>query len=367
MSNLTLEVSLGEALDKLTILDIKCDKIKDERRNDCLKEYNLLLNSLKPYVLKFSYHYRILKQINLTIWNLQENIHNDINLTKTYGEVLKENDRRFRVKKQINSLSNSSLKEQKGYAKTRCFIYTHLGLGDHFWMNGAVRYLATCYDEVLVVCKKNNEAVVRSMYLDDPSINILVINDDNELYPFIIKKDYLKSQGYDVYSCGFHVTDKEPSIYEFPNSFYYDLNLPVSVRTEYFYVENYNESYELYKEINDSQKEYILVHQKSSQKSIDLFTKLQAQYSNTLILDINENHYKKDSNFYYLAGLVVNKPMLYYKELIEGAKEIHCLESSFYCFASHLNLSHVEKKLCYEPFDNSAERLGVFRTGALNA
>ena len=40
MSKIVLEVSLGEALDKLTILDIKCDKIKDERKIDCQKEYD---------------------------------------------------------------------------------------------------------------------------------------------------------------------------------------------------------------------------------------------------------------------------------------------------------------------------------------
>ena len=57
--------------------------------------------------------------------------------------------------------------------------------------------------------------------------------------------------------------------------------------------------------------------------------------------------------------------MLFYKNLIEYAKEIHCLESSFYCFASHLDLSKVEKKICYEPYDNSAERIGIFTTGFL--
>lgn len=362
MQEISVICSLGEALDKLTILHIKIDKIKDSRRDDCLKEYNILYETLKEYVEKYSYHYKILKEINLKIWNLQENIHNDKDLTKTYGEVLKENDRRFRVKKQINNLANSTLKEQKGYAKSKCYLYHHLGLGDHFWMNGAVRYLATCYDETTIVVKRNNEAVVRSMYLDDPSIKLFVINDDVDLYPFIIKKDYLESQGYTVYSCGYHVLYKQPHIYDFPYSFYDDLNLPRDVRTNYFYIAPYKESDELYKEI---QQEYILIHQKSSQKKIDLYRKLQNENPNTLILDINENHYPKEHQFFHLAHLVVNKPMLYYKELAENAKEIHCLESSFYCFVSHLDLSKVEKKVCYEPFDNSAQRMGVFETGIL--
>ena len=39
---LYLPVSLGEAIDKLTILDIKLDKINDNRKNDVQKEYDLL-------------------------------------------------------------------------------------------------------------------------------------------------------------------------------------------------------------------------------------------------------------------------------------------------------------------------------------
>jgi len=363
MSNIVLEVSLGEALDKLTILDIKINKISDERKVDCQKEYNVLYNSLKEYVTKFAYHYKILKEINLTIWNLQDNIHKDTNLTITYANVLKENDRRFRVKKQINNLANSSLKEQKGYAKTKAFIYTHLGLGDHFWMNGAVRYLATCYDETVVVVKKNNEIVVREMYNDDPSINFFVINDDIELYPFVSRKYYLEDQGYKVYTCGYH-TDL-PGIYDFPNSFYDDMELYRHYRTEYFYVPSFKESLEMLEAVRNISEEYILIHQKSSQKTIDIFSELVKAHPDIPILDINTNNYEKEHKFYDVAELVVNKPMLLYKDLIIAAKEIYCLESSFYCFASHLDLSKVSKKVCYLPHDDSANRMGIFSTGYL--
>jgi hypothetical protein len=229
-------------------------------------------------------------------------------------------------------------------------------------MNGAVRYLATCYDETVVVVKKNNEAIVHSMYMDDPSIRLHVIKDDSELYPFAPRKHYLEDEKYAVFSCGYHVTDKNPLIYDFPFSFYDDMKIPREFRTSYFYVTPYKESLELYNEIAKRQKEYILIHQNSSQKKIDIFNSLK---TNLLVLDINENHYDKTHKFYDLAQLVVNQPMLLYKELIENAKELHCIESSFYCYASHLDLSRVEKKICYEPFDDSSSRIGVFQTGTL--
>jgi hypothetical protein len=360
MSNLVLPVSLGEGLDKLSILDIKISKIKDERKNNCLKEYNELYEILKQYIKDFPYHYRILKEVNLTIWNLQDNIHKDTNLTKTYGDILKENDRRFRIKKKINNIMNSSLKEEKGYNIKKCFFFGHQGLGDHFWMNGAIRYLSTCYDEIVVVVKKNNEVAVKSMYADDSSIKLFVINDDMDLYPFVSRKIYFEDEGFKVYSCGYHTERR--LIYEFPHSFYDDMDLQRSIRTNYFYVPTYKESIDLLEKVQEVSKDYIVLHQNSSQKTIDIFSKLDTDLP---ILDINKNNYPEDHKFYEVASFVVNQPMLVYKNLIEGAKEIHCLESSFYCFASHLDVSKVEKKICYEPYDNSAERIGIFTTGNL--
>ena len=50
---LYLPVSLGEAIDKLTILDIKLDKIVDNRKIDVKKEYNLLYDKLKEFIIKY--------------------------------------------------------------------------------------------------------------------------------------------------------------------------------------------------------------------------------------------------------------------------------------------------------------------------
>ena len=51
MSLIKLPVSIGEALDKLTILDIKYEMIKDSRRDDCKKEYDMLLKELSNFLI----------------------------------------------------------------------------------------------------------------------------------------------------------------------------------------------------------------------------------------------------------------------------------------------------------------------------
>ena len=72
MSVIDLPVSLGEALDKLTILDIKREKIKDDRLKDVEHEYNLLYEKLKEHINTNNYYYSILKKINLNIWEMQD-------------------------------------------------------------------------------------------------------------------------------------------------------------------------------------------------------------------------------------------------------------------------------------------------------
>ena len=116
---LYLPVSLGEAIDKLTILDIKYDKIKDNRRNEVKIEFDMLYEKLKDLVEKYNMYYQIMKQNNLDIWNMMDiikdsNLSNEEYLIKC-KECIEANDIRFRIKNKINFTSNSVLKEQKGY------------------------------------------------------------------------------------------------------------------------------------------------------------------------------------------------------------------------------------------------------------
>ena len=373
MPIITLPVSVGEALDKLTILAIKLKKIANpEKKADVQKEYDVFYRSLEKYINKFGYHYRILYEINLSIWETQDLFHGK-DTTLEQGavychQILKENDRRFRVKAKINTLADSDLREQKGYAQKKALIYTHLGLGDMYWMNGAVRYLATDYDEVYVICKNRNKENAKAMYKDDPTIRLVTIESDEELQPWPEKRAIFEQKGFTVFGCGFFADkpDNERRIYNLPISFYDDLNLPISVRTTYFNVPYTKDAEDLaaFYSIGFTIP-YILVHQQSSVKKINLAEKFLP--SMILVLDINENHYPESHQYYEMAARAVNKPMLDYTRLAENAKEIHLIESSFYCLISHLDLSRVEKKVCYDPWGGNAERLGVFETGTSDA
>jgi hypothetical protein len=370
-AQISLPVSLGEALDKLTILDIKLAKIQDPaRRANVQAEYDALYTPLKQYLDAFPYHYRILREVNLTIWETQDKFHGKDTTAeegaKLCRQILLDNDRRFRVKAKINALANSELREQKGYAAKKAMIYTHLGLGDMFWMNGAVRYLSTAYDEVLVICKERNAKNAAAMYADDPSIKLLVIKDDADLHPWPLKRTYFEGQGYTVYGCGFFSTTRPYTLYDLPNSFYDDLLIPREVRTSYFYCPRTEASKNLAASFQGHP--YILLHQQSSVQTLPIAEHLKrigAIPEGHLLLDINTNPYNQDTHptEHALAQQVVNRPLLDYCDLIEGATQLHLIESSFYCLASHLDLSRVDRRVCYEPWGGDAERLGLFTTG----
>jgi hypothetical protein len=163
-----LPVSFGEALDKLSILEIKLEKITDDRRKDVQVEYDLLHNKLKYLFTETSYyHYTILKYINLAIWDMQDvfrDSKNEKEKVRLAMQIIDDNDRRFRVKAKLNALFNSHLKEQKGYARKRAYVGIVPDDGNIDKFYATVRYLSTCFDQV-IVHSDNAE-----MFKDDPTI-----------------------------------------------------------------------------------------------------------------------------------------------------------------------------------------------------
>lgn len=172
--SIKLEVSIGEALDKLTILDIKKDKIVDvNNKVDVVNEYNYLYEELKKFITNNYYYYCLLKKVNLEIWDLMDIIRTPIDKETYYllcDITVNLNDSRFLLKKKINALSESKFKEQKGYKKRCLNIAINTNQNVFILLLGAIRYYSLFYDEVYVYIKNlenyNNELI-------DPYIFVL--------------------------------------------------------------------------------------------------------------------------------------------------------------------------------------------------
>ena len=124
--SINTKISVGEFLDKLTILQIKQAKIKDP---DKLANINLELNTLMKVWDKTSYDKSSLQdeisslyEINLKLWDIEDDIR-DKESRKEFDQVFVElaravyntNDLRAKIKNQINQKSGSVLVEEKSY------------------------------------------------------------------------------------------------------------------------------------------------------------------------------------------------------------------------------------------------------------
>ena len=153
---LYLPVSLGEAIDKLTILDIKLDKITDDRKNDVKNEYDLLYSKLKEFIIKYENLYQTMKKVNLLIWEmmdlLRDNAIDDERYLKVCKDCIEYNDIRFRVKNKINYVSFSLLKEQKSYKINRVIIILKkdISLIISVFIQ-IIKYFSFMYDEINIV------------------------------------------------------------------------------------------------------------------------------------------------------------------------------------------------------------------------
>ena len=190
---LYLPVSLGEAIDKLTILDIKLDKITDNRKIDVKKEYELLYDKLKEFIIKYEKLYQIMKKVNLLIWGMMDILRDGDIKEELYIKVCKEcieyNDIRFRVKNKINYVSNSLLKEQKS-----SFIYDEINIESGF----NVDYLKKCfeYDNTIIFNSTQTNVVLTSHSFHTVDSKCL----DYKCRVVIEEKEYTENEVYKLFN-----------------------------------------------------------------------------------------------------------------------------------------------------------------------
>ena len=120
------EISVGELLDKISILEIKQKNIKDEQKIKIIsKELESLNYTLKKDVLitdEIKSLYEDLKKINIKLWNIEDG-KRDCEKNGDFGEkfiqlarsVYIENDQRAKIKNKINKISGSNISEVKSY------------------------------------------------------------------------------------------------------------------------------------------------------------------------------------------------------------------------------------------------------------
>ena len=126
MNKIIVEVSIGELLDKISILEIKQEKIKDpEKLKFISNEHSILKNQQKNYIEsddKLNKLFQSLKEINAKLWVIEDD-KRQCEKDKDFGEKFIKlsrdvhflNDDRAKIKLEINNYTGSIIKEIKEY------------------------------------------------------------------------------------------------------------------------------------------------------------------------------------------------------------------------------------------------------------
>jgi len=120
------EISVGELLDKISILKIKSLKIKDERKlknvNKELEALNIIVNESLSSYKALGKRSNELMEVNLKLWSIEDEIREkereksfDDSFIQLARSVYVTNDKRFEIKNKINKESGSSFSEEKSY------------------------------------------------------------------------------------------------------------------------------------------------------------------------------------------------------------------------------------------------------------
>jgi hypothetical protein len=122
---LEIQISVGELLDKLSILKIKKEKIFDDKKLKYVEEEFEILNEKSSSFLNDENIKKIYKDLystNKDLWAIEDELRileklNQFNdqFVDLARKVYKVNDHRFLLKSKINDITNSSIKEQKSY------------------------------------------------------------------------------------------------------------------------------------------------------------------------------------------------------------------------------------------------------------
>ena len=126
MNKILVEVSVGELLDKISILEIKKEKIKDSKKLEFINDEHVILKGQLDQNVKsddkLNNLFQSLKEINAKLWIIEDDkrmCEKNSDFTENFIKLSRDvhflNDDRAKIKLEINNLTGSKIKEIKEY------------------------------------------------------------------------------------------------------------------------------------------------------------------------------------------------------------------------------------------------------------
>lgn len=206
-------------------------------------------------------------------------------------------------------------------------LYHHLRLGDHFMCHGIVREYCKKYDRVVTFCWPHNYPTVSFMYRDLPNLTIIQGGDDdanNFIKKNPVQPDDLKYG--DVKIIGFGALSSSSGV-PFETQFYQHAGVPLKKKWDSFFIKRDYEKEQMLFEKIAPQGDYAFIHEDTSRG-----------------LTIKKDLIGNDRIFFTPEKNTTDN-IIDYCTIIEKAKEIHVIDSSFMFLIDCLPYSNPNQKL----------------------
>lgn len=235
------------------------------------------------------------------------------------------------------------------------------GLGDTITYVGMVNYLATQYKTIIVACMKVYYEQIKYFFTND-RIKIYPINLHDNItmasYDILMRTNPI----YDVYAFGHYGTNyidydryiklrnnKTINIlYDYPISYYEDVNIPINVMRDYFTVKYPDDIENIYEELLKTHPIYTLIHQIGSTQTFDIVKHNGININEQLVIDINKNLYPENHAYYEIANKFLNfRSVIFYAKLVQNASELYLIDSCIHALALVVDIK-ATVKICYQ-------------------
>ncbi len=203
-------------------------------------------------------------------------------------------------------------------------LFHHLGLGDHIMCHGIVREYCKKYDRVAIFSYPHNYSSVSFMFRDIP--NLTILQGDIEFARACIAKNTLDRKYDEVKILGFENLNRTDGV-PLEKQFYDLAGLPITKKWESFYVQR---DFKKEKELSDRvalKGDYAFVHEDAGRKYL-----------------IKRKYIGKECAV-FLPSAVLTDNIFDYCTIIEKAKEIHVIDSSFMFLIDCLAYENPKQKL----------------------
>lgn len=313
----------------------------------------------EPLIVRAPHLYRLLVRFNLQIIDARRKL---AELTDPDSYEYRCEQERIRIAgSEISCITNKLASMVEDGKRTvapqnqrAALLLLVKGNGDHIYLHGAARFLATKYDVVHVGTMYTPPAGILEMFRDDPAIqwryfNLTHFTDGDTTNLTALMEACC---GMDVFYADdfyfFQDSGTERGMSRLPETAYERIGIDPEVAVSYFHVQEYDEGDTMLRIAQAVSPRFIFSHTVASESSwFNITERLRDENPDMLVINPDQNPYPPGHRFHDAAQHFLGRPLFWYIQTMSNAQELHLVDSSFFAMSHYIPRIEGQKVVCY--------------------